>query len=167
MEVFLIFLIVVAVGIFFAYKTEKKKQAKWEYEKSIGMWDFVDQEYLDYLNSHKIKPKKLEKVGIKLKVSNDTWSLSTDIYYNKAGIYLDLSKVSMKNLPEHFFIRGKEQPSKFSPRKEWFSKSIEKDKKGYIKINLLWFQDETETRDYLIIKNSSDELYNELKECVN
>lgn len=132
------------------------------------MWDFVDQEYLEYLNSYEIKPKKITKENIKLRVSNDSWNWTADIHYNKAGIYLDLTSISMQNSPpEKVFIRGIEKPSKFSPRYEWYSKTIEKDKKGFIKINLLWSPDETTTRNYLIIKNTSDELYNELKECIN
>ncbi len=159
--IILIVLAVIVVAIFFAYYFQVKRVNKLEKEKAEGKWDFIDREYLLYLQSHKEPVKKTEKLWLKYKTDYETWSETAVLYYNAAGLFIETDDI--KNFPKEKFIMGKDRHAKFCPVEELFFHSIESPYTDQVVLHLK-SKASREKPDYtLTIDKAPPELFNGLK----
>ena len=130
-----VMILVIVVGYFYHHNYYKKLN-QLKKEKAAGKWDFIHEEYLPYLNSYKSAPIHLRKTSVIYKNLSDTWKLSADIYFNKAGMFVDFENTNLSGSPDYLFIRGKEKPSRFAPRLELFCHDVIRDKNEFIQIQI-------------------------------
>lgn len=162
MYIFLLFIAVCLIAVPLYFYFENKKAAKLKQEKLEGKWDFIEMEYLPYLSSHEEPVHRIEKLSFKINYRSYWWSLTGDLQYNAAGIYIQFVNTNLPSSPQLIFIWGKDKPAKFCPSSELFFHSLEiKDSK--VQLNLKT-KAKRESSDYtLTIKGASQDLVSELK----
>jgi len=98
-----------------------RKLKRLKRDKEQGLWDFIDEEYIDYLSSSESELKVINDIVFIYKAGYDNGKIKGDLFYNNAGVFI---KSKLSN--DTYFVFGKERPSKFSPRQELFCVEIER-----------------------------------------
>ncbi len=161
MYIFLGFIAVAAVAGLVVFYKENKKTAKIRQEKADGKWDFIEMEYLPYLQSHGEPVHETGILSFKVLFDSYTWDLSGALHYNAAGIYAQFDVV-LDSAPRFLFVGGKDQPTRFCPASSLYFHST--DWKGRDFVVNLKTREHGKQPDYtFIIKNATDELADELK----
>ncbi len=156
-----IVLAVLGIAISLAFYFRVKRANKLENERVEGKWDFIDGEYLPYLESHKEPVKKIEKASMTIKTSYADWIGNGTISYNAAGVHFEINSVGYP--VEVVFARGEKRHAKFSPLEEFHFASIEKSDKDKIILNFKTKANREKAEYTLTINNAPAELFDGLK----
>lgn len=113
---FILFLIVVIVILrqimLFNNNLEQLKK-----QKRQQQLDFIDEEYLDYLQ-YTEPVLKFKDLKTTFKPSGfDSFFIKADFFYNQAGTYVDFKANFAEMATDSLFFFGKEQSASFVPRK--------------------------------------------------
>lgn len=136
MYIFIAFLTICAVAIPVAYIRERNRSRQVEKEKNEGKWDFIDYQYLPYLQSFG-EVEKIDNVSFKIDYRSYGWTLTGTLYFNKAGIYAKLAEVTGFSAPTQLFVWGKVNSGRFKALNPLYFRALEEQRADtlFLKLN--------------------------------